>query len=126
MGVQLVEAVGHPAVGLVVDSWHVFRAGTTVAELERCLSSEVVFGVELDDADADVKGTLFEDTVDNRRLCGEGAFPLVDFVAAMRRVGFDGPWGVEIISAEHRARPIEAGLRAALETARSVVRAATG
>jgi len=116
-GAELVRAADHPAVGLVVDFWHVFRAGTPLGELERALAARpgVVFGVELSDADAEPRGTLFEDTRDNRRLIGEGAQDVEGFIRTMRRVGFDGPWGVEILSAEHRARP----LREALEVARA-------
>lgn len=29
MGVEIIEAVNHPAAGLVVDGWHVFRARTS-------------------------------------------------------------------------------------------------
>lgn len=122
IGVDLVEAVDHPACGLVLDSWHVFRAGTTLDELAKCLSPEILFGVELDDAIDEIGGTLFEDTINNRRLCGEGAFPLVDFVATMRAVGYDGPWGVEIISEEHRARPLREALEVAYATTLEVVR----
>ena len=33
MGVEIVNAAGHPAAGLVIDAWHVFRAGTSLTEL---------------------------------------------------------------------------------------------
>ena len=31
----------------------------------------MIFGVELDDAGSEAVGTLFEDTVENRLLCGK-------------------------------------------------------
>ena len=93
MGAEIVSAAGHPAAGLLVDAWHVFRADTTLAELRDCLTPEMIFGVELDDAAAHVEGTLFEDTVENRLLCGEGTFDLVGLIATLRELGFDGPWG---------------------------------
>jgi hypothetical protein len=43
----------------VVDAWHVFRAGTSLAELRAALSPEMIFGVELVDAAHDEIGTLF-------------------------------------------------------------------
>ncbi len=58
----------------------------------------MVFGVELDDAAPDIVGTLFEDTVNNRMFCGEGCFDLTGLVELLRDLGFDGPWGVEILS----------------------------
>ena len=87
-GAGLIRAAGHPAVGLLVDAWHVFRADTSLDELRRTLTPEMVFGVELDDAASTVVGTLFEDTVDNRLLCGEGTFappPLVHRRACAER-----------------------------------------
>ncbi|MGO2860361.1 MAG: sugar phosphate isomerase/epimerase family protein [Brevibacterium sp.] len=116
-GADLVRRVDHSAAGLVVDYWHVFRAGTTLDQLRESLTAEMVFGVELCDADADAEsvGTLFEDTRDNRRLIGEGDQDVHGFIDVLKEIGFDGPWGVEILSAEHRRRP----LREALEVARS-------
>ena len=120
---ELARLVGHPSCGVIVDSWHVFRAGTTLAELEAALTPEVLFGVEIDDADAAVQGSLFEDTIHNRRLCGEGVFDLVGLVEAMTRLGWSGGWGVEIISREHRALPVDEALARAISTARPVVQA---
>ncbi len=116
-GAELVRAVGHPACGLAVDYWHVHRAGTTLAELAAALRPELVVAVELNDADAEVVGTLFEDTRDRRRYCGEGDQDVAGFIATMIEVGFPGPWGVEILSEEHRALPLEQALRRARDTA---------
>ncbi|MCP3426557.1 sugar phosphate isomerase/epimerase [Rothia sp. AR01] len=125
-GAELVRRAGHPAGGLVVDFWHVFRAGTTLAELERCLAPGDVFGVELCDADAEpaAGATLFEDTRDHRRLIGAGDQDVAGFVATMRRVGFEGPWGVEILSREHRRLPLREALTAARDSALPVLRGA--
>lgn len=114
-GAELIRRTNHPGAGLIVDFWHVFRAGTGLGELRECLSADMVFGVELCDADDQIVGTLFEDTRDNRRLLGEGDQDVRGFVETMRDIGFAGPWGVEILSVEHRARP----LREALEVART-------
>ena len=67
-GADLIRAAGHPAAGLVVDFWHVFRADTTLAELVACLDPGMAFGVELCDAQLESIGTLFEDTRDRRTL----------------------------------------------------------
>jgi sugar phosphate isomerase/epimerase len=109
-GVDFVTAVGNRYGGLTVDTWHVHRGGTSYAELERILPAEYLFIVELDDADEQVVGTLWEDTVDHRRLPGEGVFDVPAFIAAIHRVGYRGHWGVEIISEQHRQRPLREGL----------------
>lgn len=120
-GAELARATGHPGVGLLVDAWHVFRAGTTIGDLARALTPEIIFGVELDDAAADVVGTLFEDTVHNRLLCGEGTFDLAGLVALLRYFEFQGPWGVEILSSSFRRLPVSEALKFAAESASSVL-----
>jgi sugar phosphate isomerase/epimerase len=114
---ELMRSVDMPDCGLVVDYWHVFRAGTSLDELSRSLTADQIFGVELNDADAEIKGTLFEDTRDNRRLCGEGDQDVTGFIKTLQAIGFDGPWGVEILSNEHRARPVRDALESAYSTA---------
>ncbi|EBM0725429.1 sugar phosphate isomerase/epimerase [Salmonella enterica subsp. enterica serovar Senftenberg] len=121
LGTELVRLVDHPACGLMVDSWHVFRAGTGLDELAACLTADLIFGVELDDAAAEPEGTLFEDTVNNRLVCGEGVFDLVGLVSTLVEIGYDGPWGCEIISREQRQLPVREGLDRALRTATAVV-----
>jgi sugar phosphate isomerase/epimerase len=122
MGAQIITAAGHPAAGLLVDAWHVFRAGTTLAELHAALSQDMIFGVELDDAAADMVGSMFEDTVDNRLLCGEGTFDLMGLVATLRSLGFDGPWGVEILASDFRVLPVDQALQLAADSALTVLR----
>ena len=63
-------------------------------------------------------GTLFEDTVNNRLLCGEGSFDLRGLVALLRDKGFDGPWGVEILSSSFRRLPVTQAVKLAAESAR--------
>lgn len=123
---DLIRAVDRSNCGVLVDSWHVFRAGTTVADVRESMSSDIVFGVELDDAGAEVVGTLFEDTINERRLCGAGTFDLAGLVAAMADIGYTGPWGVEIISNTHRALPLDEALQVAHDSARNVVSTALG
>jgi sugar phosphate isomerase/epimerase len=117
-GLRLVEDAGHPAGGIVVDVWHVERARTPVHELA-ALPLHRIVGVELNDADGEVVGTLFEDTVDRRRYCGEGSFDLAGIITALRAAGWSGPWGVEILSSEHRQLDVrQAAARAATTTRR--------
>jgi sugar phosphate isomerase/epimerase len=104
-GMRLVEAAGHAAGGLILDLWHVARGNIDFADVA-ALPGRYLFAVELDDADLSVVGTLLEDTLDRRRLCGEGSVDVPAFIRAIRATGFDGPWGVEILSDEHRKRAL--------------------
>ncbi|MEZ3161165.1 sugar phosphate isomerase/epimerase family protein [Microbacterium sp. BWT-B31] len=116
-GADLIRAVDHPAAGLVVDYWHVFRAGTSLQELAERVPVDIVFGVELSDARNEQVGTLFEDTRDRRTLLTEGDQDVAGFIRTLREMGYTGAWGVEILSAEHRARPLREGLALSRDSA---------
>ena len=116
-GLRLVEDAGHDAAGVVIDVWHIERAHTPVADLASVPLHRII-GVELNDADPEVVGTLFEDTVHRRRYCGQGAFDLKGMITALHTAGWAGPWGVEILSEEHRSLPVREALGRAADTAR--------
>lgn len=113
---DLMRLVDMPESGLIIDYWHIFRNGTSLDEVAQKLTADQIFGVELNDADAMVRGTLFEDTRDNRRYCGEGEQDVPGFIRTLQDVGFQGPWGVEILSNEHRALPLRDALEKAYST----------
>ncbi|PXW98232.1 sugar phosphate isomerase/epimerase family protein [Mycolicibacterium moriokaense] len=121
MGAEIVTAADHPAVGLLIDAWHVFRADASLEELRNSLTPEMIFGVELDDAAAEVVGNLFEDTLNHRLLCGDGSFDLRGLVALLRDKGFDGPWGIEILSASFRTLPVAHALKLAAASTPAVL-----
>jgi len=116
-GVRFIEAAGHPNGGLVIDVWHMQRSGSPTDDLLK-VPVDYVSSVELNDADSVVIGGLYEDTIDRRRYCGEGTFGLPSFISALRRIGWTGPWGVEILSTHHRRTRVELALEKAYETAR--------
>ena len=122
-GLRLVEDAGHPAAGVVIDVWHIERAHTPLAELAAVPLDQIV-GVELNDAAPEVIGTLFEDTVHRRRYCGEGSFDLGGIIGALRSAGWTGPWGVEILSEEHRSLPVQEALNKAATSAQEVLQLA--
>ncbi|GIM96829.1 sugar phosphate isomerase/epimerase family protein [Paractinoplanes toevensis] len=124
-GLGLVRAAGHPAGGLIIDVWHTERAHTPPADLAG-VPLEYIVGVELNDADAEPLGTLFEDAVHRRRLCGTGTFDLAGVIAALRTAGWHGPWGVEILSDEHRRTPLRQAVAAAFRTADAQLSSRTG
>jgi sugar phosphate isomerase/epimerase len=94
----------------------VARSGTDYRDLVSVLNPGNLFVVELDDALKRVHGTLWEDTVNHRKYCGEGELDVVGFIEAIKLTGFDSYWGVEILSAEHRELPLEIGLRRAFDS----------
>ncbi len=124
--VSLVADVDHPAGGVLLDIWHVYRSGMDYDDMAKMMPGKYLFAVELADAKSKVVGSLFEDTINNRELCGEGDADVPTFIRAIDRIGFDGPWGVEIISNAHRALPVDVALTRAYETAADCFRTARG
>jgi sugar phosphate isomerase/epimerase len=63
-----------------------------------------------------MEGSIGEDTICRRRLCGEGEFDVPGFIAALDRAGYDGPYGVEILSEEFRKLPLDEACRRSFDT----------
>lgn len=121
--VELVRRAGHPRGGLMLDLWHLERGAGTMDEV-RDLSVDLVQGVEIDDGDVDQVGDGYSDTVLRRRLCGQGAFRLTEFINAVEGIGWDGPVGVEILSETYRKRPLAESVPEAYATAAAAFDAA--
>jgi len=119
---EVLEMADHPAAGLMLDIWHLERIGFPMNDI-RQIPSEIIVSTELNDAPAHVEGSLLEDTVNGRLLCGEGSFDIPGFIEAVRATGYRGPWGVEILSHVHRVRPVEDAIRDAHDTARLALQA---
>ncbi len=101
--------------GLAIDTWHMAKLGIAPAELTR-IPPEYLHWVELSDGQIENLPDLVDETVNHRRLPGEGEFDIPGYVEACRTVGYDGPWGVEVLSAELRSLPIEQSFQRAFET----------
>lgn len=109
---KILTGAGNEAGGLMLDAWHVLRGGQALDAVAR-LPKQWVCAVELNDADAAGVGSMIEDTLERRRLCGEGDLDLAGFINAVQATGYEGPWGVEILSAEHRRRSVTSQARLA-------------
>ena len=123
--VELVEAAGEPNGRLLIDTWHVARAGTPLREVA-AVPRELIGHVEIDDALAEPEGGMWHDTVHNRLLPGEGELDVVGFLGAIRETGYDGPIGVEVISSTHRLLPLREAAEAAFRTATAVLEQEAG
>jgi sugar phosphate isomerase/epimerase len=118
---ELVSTDPQPNGGLYIDIWHMARGGIDYAEVAK-IPPQFIKAVELDDADRDVAGTLWDDTRFHRRLCGEGAFDIPAFLKAIDETGYRGPYAVEIISQEHRRLSLEEEAKRSFETTRDQFR----
>jgi sugar phosphate isomerase/epimerase len=104
-GVAVVGGANQPNGGLLVDIWHLGRGGIDYETVSK-IPAHFINCVELDDADGRIRGSLWEDTIFNRRLPGEGVLEPPAFIKAVEAAGYRGPWGVEILSATFRKLPL--------------------
>lgn len=103
---KLIEGAGAPNGGICLDTWHIVKLKIPLDRLRR-IPSQYITSVELNDGTFDCPWTLHEDTVNHRRLCGDGEFDVSAFICAVQDAGYDGPWGIEVLSEELRKWPLE-------------------
>jgi sugar phosphate isomerase/epimerase len=112
---RLVEGADAPNGGLAIDTWHLGKLDVALDDLRRVPERHIGW-VELSDGPWESMPDLVEETINHRELPGEGEFPIRDYVAALREAGYDGPWGVEVLSQKLRSLPIEQIFDRAFET----------
>lgn len=86
---QLIDEVGKPNIGLVIDSWHWWTARESVDEITKLTNSQVV-SADLNDAPT---GLDREEQYDNRRElpATTGMIDAKAFLGALLQIGYDGP-----------------------------------
>jgi len=105
-GLAIAQGANHPNGGLLLDIWHINRGHIPYAELEK-VPVKFIKSVEMNDADRYPISPLWHDTIYRRKLCGEGVLDQKGFVAAIRKTGYKGHWGVEVLSEVVRKWPLE-------------------
>jgi sugar phosphate isomerase/epimerase len=103
---RIVEAAHSPNAAVAIDTWHMAKLGISPDDLRR-IPDGLLGWFELSDGQYENLPDPVDETINHRALPGEGEFPIRDYVAAARAAGYDGPWGVEVLSAELRTLPIE-------------------
>ena len=84
-------------------------------ELKR-IPREYLAWVELSDGPVQYMDDPIDEVINHRLLPGEGEFDIPGYIDACRAVGYDGPWGVEVLSAKLRSLPLEEAATRAYET----------
>ncbi len=115
---DLIAAIGTGNVGYMLDAWHLYAAGETVADLAGIANAEVVV-VHVNDAPAGIPLDEQIDTV--RALPTEtGVIDLAAFMRALRTIGYDGPVMPEPFSKRVNDLAATDPAAAAAEAARSM------
>jgi len=99
---NIVRAADHPALGLVLDSFHTLSLGDDLAGLD--VPGEKIFFLQLADApllDMDVLSWSRH----FRNFPGQGDLPVAAFAAAVLAAGYGGPLSLEVFNDSFRAAP---------------------
>lgn len=107
---QLIDAIGEDNVGLLLDSFHWFCSGGTVAEL-LTLDNKDIVACDLNDARS---GFTADEQIDGKRELpsATGVIDLKAFLGALVTIGYDGPIRAEPFNQSLRDMEDEAALKA--------------
>lgn len=98
---DIVKAVDHPAIGILLDSFHSLSRDIPNASLGDIDPAKIVF-VQLADAPLLLMDLLFWSR-HFRCMPGQGDLPVAGFVAELLKLGYDGPLSLEIFNDRFRA-----------------------
>jgi sugar phosphate isomerase/epimerase len=114
----IVEGAAAPNGGVAIDTWHMSKLGIAPDELKR-IPLEYLTWIELSDGQIASHEDPIDETINHRRLPGEGEFDIRAYVRACEEHGYAGPWGVEVLSEELRNNPIDVIFRRTYDTTAS-------
>lgn len=120
-GMSVVNNAGRANGGLVIDIWHMTRGNIAFSDIAT-LPREAITHVELDDGPAVPERGFFEETICCRELCGEGHFDIKGFLEAIKATGYEGTFGIELLSDAHRLRNVDEAAERAYSTTRQCLR----
>ena len=112
---EVVQGAGADNGGLAIDTWHMSKLGIAPDELRK-IPLERLSWVELSDGQFEDMDDPVIETTQFRRLPGEGEFDIRGYVRACQDVGYQGPWGVEVLSKELDEQPMEEIFKRSYET----------
>jgi sugar phosphate isomerase/epimerase len=114
----VVEGAGADNGGLVIDTWHMAKLGIAPDDLKR-IPLRYLTWVELSDGKHEWMEDRIEETTRFRKLPGEGEFDIRGYIRAAQEMGYEDAWGIEVLSDELRAEPIDEMYRHAFEATMS-------
>ncbi|GAB7552473.1 TIM barrel protein [Novosphingobium resinovorum] len=98
---SIVKAVDHPAIGIILDSFHSLSRGIPSESIREIAGDKIVY-VQLADAPLLDMDLLYWSR-HFRNLPGQGGFDLARYVAEILRTGYDGPLSLEIFNDRFRS-----------------------
>jgi sugar phosphate isomerase/epimerase len=104
----MLDGAGAGNGGIMFDFWHIEKLKLSLDDLAR-VPAKYLLGVEMNDGyrRPPPEWSLFEETINHRQFCGEGQFDVRGILAALRKAGYQGPYGIEVLSQDVRPWPLE-------------------
>ena len=102
---RLVNAVNHPALGLVVDSFHVLAVGDSPVGISNIPPNRITFA-QLADAPR-LSMDLLEWSRHHRCFPGQGDLDVTGFTLELLKSGYQGPLSLEVFNDSFRAAPCQ-------------------
>jgi 2-keto-myo-inositol isomerase len=96
----IVEKVARPNVGLVLDTFHFFAGGSTLASI-RAVDPRHIFMVHLNDVERAPRRKMHDAL---RLYPGKGIIPLRGILRELRGIGYTGKMSVEIFRPQYWSR----------------------
>ena len=113
--VELVSGAGAKNGGICFDLWHISKLKIPHEKVAGT-PKQYVTSIEINDGTWDCSWSLHEDTINHRLFCGDGEYDVKGFVNTMLKAGYDGPWGIEVLNAEWRKKPLNETVKKAFES----------
>jgi sugar phosphate isomerase/epimerase len=110
----VVSGAGASNGGVAIDTWHLGKLRIPPEDLGR-FPPEYLAWIELSDGQLENMADLSDETLNHRRLPGQGELQVDRYVSEGLSCGYDGPWGVEVLSADFRKLPMPEMFRRAYE-----------
>lgn len=100
---DIVQRADHPALGLVLDSFHTLSLGDSLQGLD-VVPADKIFFVQLADAPR-LSMDVLSWSRHYRNFPGQGDLPVTDFARAVLQAGYNGPLSLEVFNDDFRAAP---------------------
>jgi 2-keto-myo-inositol isomerase len=97
----IVQKVARPNVGLVLDTFHFFAGGSSVASI-RQVNPEKIFIVHINDVERAPRRKMHDAL---RLYPGKGILPLARILRALKAIGYAGGFSIEIFRPQYWNRP---------------------
>lgn len=101
---DIVQRADHPALGLILDSFHTLSLGDDLTGLSDAVPAGKIAFVQLADAPR-LSIDVLSWSRHHRTFPGQGEFPVAAFLEEVLRAGYRGPLSHEIFNDEFRAAP---------------------